>query len=75
MYSPETMRYFSLIEKLAPNDMIQKFVVVAPQYVQEAVKSTIMTLFGSLPSFALDAALITSNAKLANLLFQMQLTG
>jgi len=28
-----------------------------------------------MPNYALDAALITTNAKLANLLYQMQITG
>lgn len=55
--------------------MIAKFAQSAPKHVQEAAKSTIMTIFGSLPSYALDAALITTNTKLANLLFQMQITG
>jgi hypothetical protein len=55
--------------------MILKFAQTSPKFVQEAAKSTIMTLFGSLPSYALDAALITTNTKLANLLFQMQITG
>lgn len=55
--------------------MIAKFAQTAPKQVQEAAKSTIMTLFGSMPSYVLDAALITTNTKLANLLFQMQITG
>jgi len=28
-----------------------------------------------MPNYALDAALVTTNAKLANLLYQMQITG
>lgn len=73
--NPETMKYFNLIQKLTPNEMIAKFAKTAPTQVQEAAKSTIMTLFGSFPNYALDAALITTNTKLANLLFQMQITG
>lgn len=73
--SPDTVKYFNLIDKLAPNDMIQKFVSSSPKHVQEAAKSTIMSLFGSMPGYALDAALVTTNAKLASLLFQMQITG
>ena len=73
--SPEAIRYFEIVEKIAPNDMIQKFAQTAPKNVQEAAKSTIMTILGSLPNYALDAALITTSTKLANLLYQMQMTG
>lgn len=52
-----------------------KFAKSAPSNVQEATKSTIMNLLGSLPNYALDAALVTTNLKLANLLYQMQITG
>ena len=34
-----------------------------------------MNILGSLPNYALDASLITTNTKLANLLYQMQITG
>lgn len=73
--SPEAIRYFEIVEKIAPTDMIQKFAQTAPKNVQEAAKSTIMTILGSLPNYALDAALITTSTKLANLLYQMQMTG
>ena len=64
-----------MVEKLAPNEMLQKFSLNAPKPIQEAVKSTIMSILGSLPSYALDAALVTTNSRLANLMFQMQMTG
>lgn len=64
-----------MVEKLSPNEMLQKFAETAPRNVQEATKSTIVNILGSLPNYALDAALITTSSKLANLLFQMQLTG
>lgn len=68
-------RYYQLVSGLTPNDMLQKFSQSAPRNVQEAVKSTIVSILGSLPNYALDAALITTNSKLANLMFQMQITG
>lgn len=55
--------------------MLLKFAQSAPRNVQEAAKSTIVTILGSLPNYALDAALITTSSKLANLLYQMQMTG
>ena len=69
------MKYFKIIENLAPNEMLLKFGKSSPRNVQEAAKSTIMNIIGSLPNYALDAALVTTNTKLANLLYQMQLTG
>jgi hypothetical protein len=74
-YSPGAQKYFSIVEKLAPNEMLQKFAQTAPSNVQAAAKSTVMTILGSLPNYALDAAMITTSSKLANLLYQMQMTG
>lgn len=71
----EAAKYFKMVESLAPNEMLTKFATTAPKPVQEAAKSTIMNLLGNLPNYALDAALITTNTKLANLLYQMQMTG
>lgn len=73
--SAAALRYFQIVDKLAPNEMLQKFALSAPQNVQEAAKSTIMSILGQLPNYALDASLITTSTKLANLIYQMQLTG
>jgi hypothetical protein len=71
----EAAKYFKMIESLEPNDMLTKFAKSAPKHVQEAAKGTILNMLGNLPNYALDAALITTNTKLANLLYQMQMTG
>ena len=63
------------MEKLTPNELLDKFAETAPRNVQEATKSTVVSILGSLPNYALDAALITTSSKLASLLYQMQLTG
>jgi hypothetical protein len=63
------------VEKLTPNELLDKFAETAPRNVQEATKSTVVSILGSLPNYALDAALITTSSKLASLLYQMQLTG
>lgn len=68
-------KYFKMVEKLSPNEVLLKFATTAPKNVQEAAKTTIMNLLGSLPNYALDAALVTTNSRLANLLYQMQMTG
>ena len=55
--------------------MIMKFASTAPINVQAAAKSTVVNILGNLPNYALDAALVTTSSKLANLLHQMQMTG
>lgn len=63
------------MESVAPNDMISSFARSAPKLTQDAVMLTIVNLFGKFPTFALDAILMTTKIKLAELFFQMQLTG
>ena len=72
---PEALKYFKIVDNLAPNDLLMKFAKTAPKNVQEAAKSTVFNILGSMPNYALDALLITTNTKLANLLYQMQMTG
>lgn len=67
--------FFAILERSPPSEMIVKFSKTAPANVQEAVKSTIVNLFGSVPNYALDAAVMTTSTKLANLLYQMHITG
>eukprot|EP01035_Chromulina_nebulosa_P025056 gene25056-32668_t len=73
--SSDTLRYFKMIESLAPHELLLKFAKSAPANIQEAAKSTVLNILGSMPNYALDAVLITTNKKLANLLYQMQITG
>ena len=68
-------KFFKVVEQLPPSDLLLKFSKTASPNVQEAVKSTIANLLGSMPQYALDAALLTTSSKLANLMFQMQMTG
>ena len=53
------MKYFQIVEKLAPNEMLQKFATSAPNNVQAAAKSTVLSILGSLPNYALDAGELT----------------
>jgi hypothetical protein len=39
-----TLRYFQIVEKLSPNELLQKFAETAPKNVQEAAKSEISLL-------------------------------
>lgn len=69
------IKYFTIVDNIVPHEMMRRFTSSAPRNVQEAAKSTIMNLLGTMPNYALDASLITTNKKLANLLYQMQITG
>ena len=73
--SERAKKYIKMVEDLTPNEMLVKFTQKSPKNVQEAAKSTVMSILGTLPSYALDAAIITTSSKLANLIYQMQLTG
>ena len=70
-----TNPYYKIIASLAPSDIIGRFASTAPPRVQEAVKQTIMGLLGNAGGFALETATITTSEKLANLMFQLQMTG
>ncbi|KAH8064614.1 DUF760-containing protein [Aureococcus anophagefferens] len=71
----ETNRYYKIVASLAPSDIIGRFAATAPPRVQDAVKQTIMGLLGNAGGFALETATITTSEKLANLMFQLQMTG
>jgi hypothetical protein len=73
--SAKSRRYVQMVSELTPNEMLMKFAQKSPKNVQEAAKTTVMSILGQLPNYALDAALITTSSKLANLAYQMQLTG
>jgi hypothetical protein len=73
--SAKSRRYVHMVSELTPNEMLMKFAQKSPKNVQEAAKTTVMSILGQLPNYALDAALITTSSKLANLAYQMQLTG
>jgi hypothetical protein len=69
------LRYFEIVQNLPPNEMLLKFAKSAPPNVQEAAKSTVLNIIGSMPNYALDALMITTSSKLSKLLYQMQVTG
>ena len=73
--SEKAKKYANMVQDLTPNEMLMKFAERSPKNVQEAAKSTVMQILGNLPQYALDAALVTTSSKLANLIYQMQLTG
>jgi hypothetical protein len=68
--------YLPLITRLAPSDLISRFTSTAPPRVQDAVRTTILGLVGGLAShMKFDTRAIATGERLANLMFQLQMTG
>lgn len=47
--SPAASRYFSIIEKASPNDMIEKFTTTAPENAVAGLNSQLERIVGTLP--------------------------
>lgn len=76
--SPEILHrnpYLRVVSNLSPSDLISKFTAEADPRVQQAVRSTILGLIGSLPKMAFDTTTITTGQRLASLMFQLQMSG
>ena len=67
--------YLQVVSKLSPSDLISKFTSTAHPRVQDAVRSTVLGLIGTLPKMAFETTTITTGERLASLMFQLQLTG
>mmetsp|Transcript_15383 Transcript_15383/g.19273 ORF Transcript_15383/g.19273 Transcript_15383/m.19273 type:complete len:521 (+) Transcript_15383:57-1619(+) len=74
--TPETMNpYVDIVRRLSPGETIGRFMRTAPENVQVAVRNTIMGLMGSLRQYGVETTAITTGENLANLMFQLQMTG
>lgn len=71
----ETNKYYQLVAMLSPKEIIGRFAEMAPQRVQDAVRATIYGLLGNAASFAVETTTQTTSERLANLMFQLQMTG
>ena len=68
--------YLAMVTRLAPSDLISRFTSTAPPRVQDAVRSTILGLVGGMASqMKFDTRAVATGEKLANLMFQLQMTG
>lgn len=67
--------YMAVVSQISPSDLISKFTSSAHPRVQNAVRSTILSLIGGLPKMAFDTTTITTGKRLASLMFQLQMTG
>jgi len=67
--------YMQVVSKISPSDLIAKFTAESDPRVQEAVRTTILGLIGSLPKLAFETTSVTTGQRLASLMFQLQMTG
>ena len=67
--------FFDIVAQLSPSELTSRFARTAPKYVQDAVRTTILGLLGSIGKYAFETSTITSAERLANMMFQLQMTG
>mmetsp|Transcript_43227 Transcript_43227/g.104679 ORF Transcript_43227/g.104679 Transcript_43227/m.104679 type:complete len:558 (+) Transcript_43227:207-1880(+) len=67
--------YMQVVSQISPSELISKFTATANPRVQEAVRTTILGLIGSLPKLAFETTSVTTGQRLASLMFQLQMTG
>lgn len=68
-------KYFDMINNISAPELVQNFAETAPDEVQQAVRATIMGLFGTLPPGMFESAVISPGKNVASLLYSMQMTG
>lgn len=67
--------YMQVVSKISPSDLIAKFTAESDPRVQDAVRTTILGLIGSLPKLAFETTSVITGQRLASLMFQLQMTG
>ncbi|CAM9622985.1 unnamed protein product [Pylaiella littoralis] len=67
--------YYDVVRRLSPTELIGRFMRTSSPKVQEAVRTTVLGLLGSLPRHAFETTAIATGDALANLMFQLQMTG
>lgn len=66
--------YLQVVSRLSPSELIAKFTSSAHPRVQNAVRSTILSLIGGLPKMMFDVTTVTTGQRLASLMFQLQVS-
>lgn len=73
--SIEDNPYLRVVSALSPSEIVARFTATASPAVRAAAKRTILGLVGSLPKLAFEVDYVASGARLASLMFQLQMTG
>ena len=63
--------YMQVVSKISPSDLIAKFTAESDPRVQEAVRTTILGLIGSLPKLAFETTSVTTGQRLASLVSEI----
>jgi hypothetical protein len=65
--------YMQVVSKISPSDLIAKFTAESDPRVQEAVRTTILGLIGSLPKLAFETTSVTTGQRLASLVRKIEM--
>ncbi len=68
-------RYVDYIQNVSAQGLIRRFADTAPPEVQQAVRSTVVSLLGNLPEHLYETNVMSTGQNVASLMFSMQMTG
>jgi len=72
---PPMNPFTAMVSRLSSTETIGRFMATAPPRVIDAMQTTVVGLMGNMGPFAVDSATVTTSENLANLMFQLQMTG
>lgn len=65
-------RFFEALYKIEPPQLIQEFAETAPADVQAAIRQTMVSLMGNLPSHLYETNIMSTGQNVASLMYSMQ---
>ena len=68
-------RFYDAVTNISAPELIGSFAETAPPEVQQAVRSTVVSLLGNLPPQLYDTSVASTGQNVASLMYSMQLTG
>ncbi len=68
-------RFFDAIQNISAPELITGFAETAPPEVQQAVRSTVVSLLGNLPPQLYETSVTSTGANVASMMYSMQMTG
>lgn len=67
--------YFEQFQNISAPELVSGFAETAPPEVQQAVRSTVVSLLGNLPPQLYETSVVSSGQNIASLMYSMQMTG
>mmetsp|Transcript_33105 Transcript_33105/g.107064 ORF Transcript_33105/g.107064 Transcript_33105/m.107064 type:complete len:305 (-) Transcript_33105:505-1419(-) len=71
----QSNRFYEQIQNISAPALISGFAETAPPEVQQAVRSTVVSLLGNLPAKVYDTSVASTGKNIASLMYSMQMTG